>query len=195
MAISLALALLLQATDAQPAPGSVTSPAAKAKPAMGTGPASTVEIVDALKTCVNGVVPGDFQPSVFKADGWLPGGRRASSVNGTPTQLLPYGKPGGRVINVVQIYNIVTSCITTAQLGSANQLSEIKAAMATAFGAKSFDEFSGDDAFKAAMLKQNPQAKDVFLLTRNDRFLIELIDEHGKSMIKIMTSPKRSDAK
>ena len=169
-------------------------PAAQAdapKPAMGDGPASTDEIVDGLKTCVNGVLPGDFKPAVFAADGWLPGGRRANKVGNMDTQLLPYGKPNGRVLDAVQIYGLAVTCMTIARLQSKAQAADIRAAIMTTFGAKPFDQFDGDDAFKAFITKQLPDAPARLLLAPHNRFLISVVGDDAKPQIRIDMTPKR----
>jgi hypothetical protein len=181
-----------------------TSPAAPAnsqtapgnsQPAVASLPAETAEIIDGVRSCVNRVVPGDFDPAGFRADGWLPGGRRQARISGRPVQQLTYGKQGGQVIDMVQITeHLATSCLTLARLKSADQAAEIRSAIASEFQAQSFDAFQGDDAFKAFVLKTVPASKDLNLLTARHRFLVELVGGASAPMIRVLTTPKRPES-
>jgi hypothetical protein len=185
--------------NTQPTGGSAmpTSPAAPAntQPApVASLPAETAEIMDGVRSCVNRVVPGDFDPAGFAADGWLPGGRRQARVGGKPVQQLTYGKQSGQVIDIVQITeHLSTSCITLARLKSAGQAAEIRAVIASEFQAQSFDAFQGDDAFKAFVLRTMPASKDLNLLTARHRFLVELVGGASTPTIRILTTPKRAE--
>jgi hypothetical protein len=173
----------------------IAASAAQAEPAaVGSAPAETAEIIDGVRSCANRVVPGDFDPSGFTADGWLPGGRRQVRVGGLPAQHLMYGKQGGQVLDIVQITEHgSTSCLTIARLKSGDQAAEIKAAIIAEFQAQSFDAFQGDEAFKAFVLRTVPASKDLTLLTARHRFLVELVGGASQPMIKIMTTPKRPE--
>jgi len=185
------LLLLGQSAAGQVPPPAVAPPSAP-QPEVKDSPADTAEIVAAVNTCVNGVPPADFLPADFAADGWLPGGRKQTTIQGLPVEQLLYGRPDGHVVNIVQIVrNLSTSCLTVARLHSKAQETEIHAEIAAKFGALPFDKFQGDEPFKAAMLKASPNAGSKFMLTAHNRFLISVNDDGKAITVTISTSPKR----
>lgn len=155
-------------------------------------PSETSAILRGVRACANGVVPGDFYPKKFAADGWLAAGRKEVDMGAGPVQRLMYVRSeGGVLVSVLITKAGSVSCSTMARVASASQVSEIKDAIAAEFKTQSFADFQGDEAFKAYVLKTIPGGEANILFSRERRFSIDFSADSSDPKINVLVVPRR----
>jgi hypothetical protein len=140
--LSLAVSAQAQEAAAPPAPATpapARPPAGEAPgPAVGSQPATTDEIVAAVRDCSEALAPGTFDNALLNTRGW----RMARAPISRPgpgdrqTTLMLYAREGGQVVNVINITGrLLVHCSTFARITDRAQVDAVRAALIPLMGA------------------------------------------------------------
>jgi hypothetical protein len=173
----------------------VQAAAAPAQQAIGSQPASTAEILDAVGACNDAVkAHGEIDMPKLAAAGWQTGGRRA--VPAKPpmpaTTEFIFGK--GNVILVISDTGLTASCKPVARVSSDAQEGEVRQGIMSRFGAKRFKDYPGDAAFKASMERMmKPDQLDAILISDTNRFVVHVAQSGDARFLTVIMTPKILD--
>jgi hypothetical protein len=161
--------------------------------AVGDLPASPAEMASAATDCTKAVSPGKVKVAALKELGWQSGGTQKRTLGSIPLEEYLFGKPGGNVVNVVQITGgISATCMTIGRLRTEAEAAELRDALIATGGVQPLDAYKGDEAFKATMLRASPKAREQILIGDARRFNLMSEVKDGMLIVKVMMLPKRS---
>jgi hypothetical protein len=188
LAMCAAVASAAQSLPAPPASG--TPP----PPSVGSGPASTEEVVVAAQDCATAVSPGRFDRETFAARGWIMAAP-ATTIEvrpGLTTRQAMFGRSGGQVVNIIRVTgNALVHCVVVARLSEPAQHSAVRSALISSLGlTPATDPIAEErDTQFAANLPAANRAN--LLLSPARRVTVELQEPTLGPMVRIEIFPKR----
>ena len=198
---TLPLALLSLAAAVPAAGQQAAAPAASsdvrtsAQGGIGSVPASSAEILDAVGDCVRFVKHhGQVDHEGIKAAGWKYAGKQEQPGQGLmPASTKIYlGKDN--VIMVLHLTGMSAGCQAVGKITDLVQRDEVRSGIASRFGARPFSDYKGDEAFKAGMARQlKPEQLDSIMISDADRFTVMALEKDGARSLSIMMIPRILD--
>lgn len=190
-------ALLMVAAQAAPAkaPPSVDGVQTTDKGGVGSIPAASREILDAIGDCSRAVHQrGKVDWDLLKTAGWKFGGRKTTPAKPPMPELQMVYLGKGNVINVVQLTGFAASCRTIAMVTDMVEVErEVRAGITGRFKAVSAKAYAGDTEFKAAMSRLSDKSLDKMMISDTNRYVFETNSKGGKSSVSILMTPKATD--
>lgn len=188
----LTILLALLAIQDAPAPAATPAPA---QPAIGSQPASTAEMIDAVGMCIDAVkAHGEVDLPKLAAAGWQSGGRRATPAKPPMPAGTDFIFGKGNVLLIVSHTGITASCKPAARLSGDVQEGEVRDGIMARYGAKRFDDYPGDAPFKASMQRMmKPEQIAAILISDTNRFVVHVGRTGDARFLTVTTSPKILD--